>query len=273
VKKLSERVHAIINCPSCDYEHDYIRKSENLLVAALSNKYSKKVIYDRMFRRTPKGSHVNIAVQELSHPCPKCGAIVWYMEMDRKQLERLEDAFPDAQIFDHKNLFTETQLKERTEGIEIRKRKPKTIYLDTNISDIPVYSALLNEINDCFDNESFSATILLVRKLIENLIVDILRVMYGMSQIDMFYLKDQRRFKNLSDLISVLREKIKDFGGYGLEDRHLRTIEKLREEGNSTSHSIIDHATLGELLELKADARKAILALHKTYTNIANVPK
>ena len=267
-------MHVFVSCPSpsCDYEHDYIRKSLNLLVCSLLGKHTLKIVYDRMFRRTPTGEKVQIETKE-PLTCRKCGTRIWVLEMNPKQAKRLEAAFDDARIYEYNEMFTEEELRKRNEEAKKSRRKPKLVYLDMEFLGIPAYAELVSEINTCFDSESYSATIVLVRKMVESLVVDLLRAMFGMASVDLFFLKSQHRFRNLSELIKNLREHIQHYEPYGLRKRSFRTIEKLREDGNANAHSVIDHSTRPELMELRPAAKKTIIALFTTLTNIHNSRK
>ena len=267
-------MHVPVSCPGsrCDHEYDYTRKSLNLLVCCVSREHTEKIIYDRMFRRTPPGEKVRIESRE-PLVCPKCGTEVWVLEMSSKQAERLDSAFNDARIYGYKEMFTEGEFQKRSKELEKPRRKPKLVYLDMEFPGFPAYTELVREINTCFDSDSYSATIVLVRKMVESLIVDLLRAMFGMANVDLFFLKSQHRFRNLSELIKNLREHIQQFEPYGLPKRSLQTIEKLREDGNANAHSVIDHSTRPELMELRPAAKKTIIALFTTLTNIHNSRK
>lgn len=194
-------------------------------------------------------------------PCKKCSHSIWVLEMPPRSASYFQEAFADVVVHTPRNLFTDGELEVReTEGA-VGRGVPVERYLDVDNPPTDNYRDLVHEINLCFTYQAYTATIVLVRKAVENLIVDLLRQKYGMTQLEIFYLRNQRRFRNLSDLIANLRERLSDFSPYGLQKKHISIIEKLREEGNSGVHSIIDHSTRNELLELKPSARKAIKAL------------
>ncbi len=269
VKVLNDSVTVEVDCPNleCDYRHKYIRQRDGLLVATLPKRFSRKNIYDRMYYRTPEGETVEIPIQEQA-TCPKCDSKAWILEMNSTQAARLEDAYNEAQVYSFKDMYTKEELETREKDREARKT-PRLNYLELDMAGYPEYEQLIGEINDTFDIGAYSGTIVLVRKLIENLIVSLLRANYGMANLDLFFIKSEQRFRNLSQLIKNLRDSIEDFKPFGLDNKIMRVIEKLREEGNARAHSIIDHGTKGELLNLRADVNKAVIALFSTWRNIS----
>lgn len=268
VRELSERVIVNVNCSNleCNFQHEYVRKQGGLLVCTLPGEYSWKIIYDRLYRRTPEDEKVDVREREVI-PCPKCSTRTWTLEVDSSQAARLENAFSEARCYSFKEMFTEGELeKSKKPTNEVR---PRMMYLDVEFEGSPAYAQLRDEVNWSFDSRAYTATIVLLRKLIENLIVDLLRTRFGLDRVDLFFIKSQRRFRNLSELIETLRNKIKEFEPYGLEEKHLRILEQMREEGNTKAHSIVDHGTKGDLMNLRATARKGIIALFTTWRNIA----
>jgi hypothetical protein len=95
---------------------------------------------------------------------------------------------------------------------------------------------------------------ILIRKLYENLIIDIFRKQYGMEDISIFFDKKQRRFNNFSLLLKTLSEKEADFRHISSDINNLISkINRFRENGNAAAHSIDIDITIDQIESMKAD--------------------
>jgi len=101
------------------------------------------------------------------------------------------------------------------------------------------YSPLIDDINRCYRVGVNDAVLILVRKLIENLLIDILRGHYGNQRINLFYIPRRGRFHSFSSLLENLRDNKSDFKMYYLEiENLLKEIDEFRESANASAHSI-----------------------------------
>jgi hypothetical protein len=257
-----ESVHVFPSCrgPNCNFIHDYIMKNKGFHACILPDSYTWDAIRKRISRNRKKGIDIQLATRD-TLSCKKCGHFLWILEVPPNSSKYFEKAFKDALIHTPKDMKTNGEIASGSSTQKTAGFQPVERYLDIDNPPTDTYKDLLYEIDLCFTYQAYSASIVLIRKLVENLIVDLLRRKFGMTEVDLFYLTSQNRFRNLSELILNLRAKILDFGPYGLDKKHLAMLEKLREEGNSVAHSIIDHATKENLLELRPHARKAVKAL------------
>jgi hypothetical protein len=126
------------------------------------------------------------------------------------------------------------------------------------------------ELNGVYRNGFYNSTLLLARKLFENLLINLLVHKYPKNKggnFNMYYDKSRNRYKDLSDLIKVLREKKQDFlDGHSTIQRFITKIEKLADMTNPTAHKLTynasreDVSSLGieELLELFKKIAEAI---------------
>lgn len=85
-------------------------------------------------------------------------------------------------------------------------------YFSTKILNISIYTDdfykdLQAEINKAYNYGLYSSVFVLVRKLFENLVIDLLREKYGMENIDLFFNFSKSRFHNFNILIETLVEK------------------------------------------------------------------
>jgi len=116
--------------------------------------------------------------------------------------------------------------------------------LITTKFDDEFYDELVFEINSAFGLRLCTTTVVLVRKLFEKLIIDLLRKKYGMPQIELFYSTQDDGFHSLSTLIRNLRTKTDDFKPYGFfkldreKESFLKFLWKVKEEGNASAHSL-----------------------------------
>lgn len=108
------------------------------------------------------------------------------------------------------------------------------------------YSNLAKEVNLAYKFGMFTSAIILSRKLIENLVIEIFRVKYKSSRsrnLNLFYDMQKRRFHDFSYLIDKLEIKNKknDFGPNKQDvSKFLSVVKPFRKNANSNTHSIIE---------------------------------
>lgn len=111
-----------------------------------------------------------------------------------------------------------------------------------NISEFPdqFYRDLYDEINKAYRYGLFSTVPFLIRKFIENLVIDILRKKYTTRCIDLFYDTRNHKCHSFSTVVANLESKLSDFQSIerSLDSNFIALINKYRETGNATAHSI-----------------------------------
>jgi len=102
------------------------------------------------------------------------------------------------------------------------------------------YSDLIIEINKAYSYGLYTATLVLIRKLFENLIIELLRARYGMANVQLFYNTDKGRFHNFSTLITNLQNKLDDFKPFtsSFGQDLIKFLSDLKEKGNASAHSL-----------------------------------
>lgn len=110
--------------------------------------------------------------------------------------------------------------------------------------DDPFYEDLKNEINRTFKFRAFTATYMLCRKLIENLVIDVLRLKFPQNvhgNLTLYFRTDGGgRFHDFTILLKNLEEKIEYFGvDKQIIARFLLMVKIFRPQSNSNAHSII----------------------------------
>jgi len=122
---------------------------------------------------------------------------------------------------------------------EISYTLTETKYL--NITEYPddFYKDLVELINKCYIYVIYPAVYVFSRKLLENLLIDILRKKYGMENIDLFFDTKHRRFYSFNVLMRNFVDKIEDFKIIipSLDHNFINIINKFRESGNSSAHN------------------------------------
>jgi len=88
----------------------------------------------------------------------------------------------------------------------------------------------------------FTSAFILSRKIVENLIVDILRARYpgnAKANVELYYNVNQHRFRDFSEILDNLRSKRSDFGidGESVIDRILQLTKPFKKDANDKAHS------------------------------------
>jgi hypothetical protein len=119
-------------------------------------------------------------------------------------------------------------------------------FIEASLPD-PLYEKLRNEINRAYRSNLPDSVFILSRKLIENLVIDLLRAKFP-SNPEIYYDTSRKQFLDFSLLISNLNSHA---SSYGVDEKKIsRLIEplnKLRETANSTAHSITEIAQVADL--------------------------
>lgn len=111
---------------------------------------------------------------------------------------------------------------------------------------------------------------MLVRKLLENLLIDILRKRYGMQKCELFFDVSHGRFHGFNVLVKNINERIKDFKIIvpSLNHDFINELNKFRESGNSASHSLEIDVNEDDLMTEKDDLEQLIKTLVRIFNNI-----
>lgn len=148
----------------------------------------------------------------------------------------------------------------------------RTKYLDIESFPHDFYRELREQINACYQQGHYPASLILIRKMLENCLIDILRRRYGLINVRMFYDTTKGRFHDFSVLLETARNKIGDF--VHVKDTFnadlLREIDNFREQGNSSAHNIsLDIQAVR--LELDANRSKINFAVKSLFRTISNL--
>jgi len=118
--------------------------------------------------------------------------------------------------------------------------------INTKFTD-EFYDKLVLEINSAFRVRLFSATMVLIRKLFENLIIDLLRRKYGNRppEKELWYSMGDKRYNVFSDLINNFEKHVDDFKPYNVDfqwekskNDFFKFLRDIKERGDACAHSI-----------------------------------
>ncbi|CCQ35059.1 hypothetical protein HTIA_p2957 (plasmid) [Halorhabdus tiamatea SARL4B] len=141
-----------------------------------------------------------------------------------------------------------------------------------DIDNVPgtFYPDLVEDINQCYRIGVNDATLVLTRKLLENLLIDLLRDQYGKQEIELYYLPENRRFRKFSDLINTFEENLDDFQhrSGGLDSDFINELDAFRQNANAEAHSIETNITEDEMKDYREQARHAVQILFRINQNL-----
>ena len=141
-----------------------------------------------------------------------------------------------------------------------------------DIDNVPgtFYPDLVENINRCYSLGIYDATLVLTRKLLENLLIDILREQYGKQEINLYYLPDNHRFKKFSTLINNFEDNLNDFQHLsgGLDNDFIGELNAFRQDTNAEAHSIETNITEDKMENYREQARHASRILFRVRENL-----
>jgi len=122
-----------------------------------------------------------------------------------------------------------------------RRRKKRLVeFVRYDTGDSFVRGHIL-EVNMAYTYGCFTAAFILCRKILENLLADILRKKYPQnvkSNIELVFDTARGRTRDFSEILSNLRKRAKDFGpGRGLLERALNRADLFKDDANNKAHS------------------------------------
>jgi hypothetical protein len=142
--------------------------------------------------------------------------------------------------------------------------------IDANVFPDDFYAEIVNLTNRCYALEMNTVVPLLIRKLFENLLIDIIRAFYGTQSLDLFYDKAHGKFNDFSILLDNMKTHLPDFQAYHdvLGREVIAVLNKWREVGNSTAHSIATRIDKKLLHDAHEELSQTSKALFKAYSLI-----
>lgn len=136
----------------------------------------------------------------------------------------------------------------------------KNQFLEYPFDDL-FYDSLRKELNVSYDANLPTACFVLCRKIVENLLIDILRKKFNSgADVQIYYDTSNRRFRDLYSLINELKTRKGSFvADESLIDSVIPRINELRDSANSAVHSIVAMNGIDELDSLHFPSQIEIL--------------
>lgn len=141
-----------------------------------------------------------------------------------------------------------------------------------SVENVPgtFYPQLIADINSTYCLGVYDATLVLSRKLIENLLIDILRKKYDTDRINLYYDTDTKQFENLNNLIENLENKVDEFEHYSdtFDLELISVIDEFRHTANRGAHSIELNLTESEMEDYSDKLEKVAPVLFRLSNQI-----
>jgi len=133
-------------------------------------------------------------------------------------------------------------------------------------------TSISKELNGVYRAGFYNSTLLLSRKLFENLLVKLLEHKYPKNvdnNLDLYFDTSRNSYRDFSDLIKVLGDKKDDFkDGYSTVERFLTKIEKLTDVTNPTAHKLTYNASREDVSSLELEE---LLELYKKIAEVVSL--
>jgi hypothetical protein len=139
------------------------------------------------------------------------------------------------------SISKERGFQESTDISEIKNGRQENF---VNFSDTTedFYQNLLEDINRSHKQGLDDATLILSRKLLENLVLDILRLRYGLDSEnrELFYNTQKGHLLSFSQLLENFQQNLEDIEYFSdrLDEELIREIDDLKGRGDASAHSI-----------------------------------
>lgn len=161
----------------------------------------------------------------------------------RGEIEQKRQAAPkEGKAYVKKAIDRIKENKERKELLDFSDKYP-----------LVFYEKLEEEINLCYTSALPNAALVLSRKLVENLLYQILEYRFP-KEIELRYIVAQGRAQDFSVLVNNLETRIKEFNReqQDLIEKLLQLIKPFKRDANSTAHKVMEYLDmLDELDKLK----------------------
>jgi hypothetical protein len=132
------------------------------------------------------------------------------------------------------------------------------------------YKTLVDEINFQYINKHLISLSILIRKLFENLIIDILRKKYNTTDLNVYYDTSKGRFHDFSVLLKNLDLRQEEFHyvSPNLDSKFIKELNKYRDAGNSSAHSIDVNITIDDFSLKRDDISQKVKFLVRILNNV-----
>jgi Mn-dependent DtxR family transcriptional regulator len=149
-------------------------------------------------------------------------------------------------------------------------REEDDLFIETESLKDKRYEELIAEINGSYRYRIYSGTMVLTRKLLEDMIFQILKTHYVGVENDMYYDQENGRHYSFDDLITNLKDGVPTLRQYARElDRDLvEDIRDLKEKGNSGAHALRVNFSEEEMENLSSDVTRMVEILYEVLRGV-----
>lgn len=143
---------------------------------------------------------------------------------------------------------------------------PRGKFIEFEVDDEFVSDAI-REINLCYGIGAYTASLVMLRRLIEELLIQIHKGHFGDADIEKYYDPESGRHKNISQLIKVFQNHLSEFARYTTaidnEGAFVDDLTEFRKRASSQAHSIDIHLDREDMRGRSNDATRVIKILYK----------
>lgn len=167
---------------------------------------------------------------------------------------------------------TRTLSFQGTEGLHQIAKVVNAELLVKSVFEDYFFETISEEINGVYRAGFYNSTLLLARKLFENLLIKLLEHKYPKNidgNVELYFDDSKKRYKDFSDLIKVLRDKKKDFtDGHSTVQRFITKMEKVTDLTNPTAHKLTYNASQDDVSSLDF---QELLELYKKIAKVVSL--
>lgn len=143
-------------------------------------------------------------------------------------------------------------------------------YLDIEVFPDNFYKDLTDFINKCYMYGLYPAVVVFSRKLLENLLADLLRKKYGKHDVELFFDTSHNRFHIFNVLLKNFKDNMNDFKTIipHLDHNFIDKIHMFRESGNSAAHTLEIRLSKDEIDNNRDELEFIVKTLIRLYNNL-----
>jgi hypothetical protein len=146
-------------------------------------------------------------------------------------------------------------------------------FIDSDIFEEHRYKKLVEDINESYRYHIYDGTMVLTRKLFENMVFEILREEYTGEDVQMFFDQENQRHYSFDELLNNLKlgtPDLKRFTKEGFDRGMVEDIRELKEKGNKGAHSVRVDFHEGEVEALSDDATHLSEVIYEIWQGVQN---
>jgi len=204
----------------------------------------------RLKQRLPDGLLINV----------ECFPTIYYLMTMRLKKHFSEQSIQETRIECSRLIENVKSILGGQEVLTPKRKLPNLLEIEFNEF---FYDGLKNEINSTYFSGSFTSTMLLGRKLLENLVIEILRIRYPPNKqgnLEMYYNARDGKFHDFTILLKNLEERKDDFGiDKEIITEFISLVKPFRPRANANAHSMVIVSDEDEVLKWNIPKMAALL--------------